>query len=268
MERVVTCMARISVSGTHLKGPQCKVNLRTLYSGRQISFIIDSGSTHDICHVKEAFLNMRPDRTAVEIADGKIVYTEGIGTVGTIDNVYYLCRHNLMSVVQLNKRGFIVQFDFPTCTLINKATKEEQEIGQFINGLYQSTQGTTTKHAYASIKRIAAHDIWHARCGHLCDNIITTAIRNGMVVGINLPLTSNKLQRGFCEGCVLAKQTRTSAKSTPGSHHNIRNRFTDKSNDAIKPIKQDQDSITDGSVSITPSQLNPPLTALLPLMKM
>jgi glutathione peroxidase-family protein len=104
---------------------------------------------------------MKHDRTAVEVANGDIVYTEGIGTVGMIDNVYYIpgFGHNLISVVQLNKRGFIVQFDFPTCTLINKAMKEEQEIGQFINGLYQSTHTVTTKQAHASIKRIAAHDI-------------------------------------------------------------------------------------------------------------
>ncbi len=200
MARAVSCMARISVKGTHLSGPQCKVNLRALYSGQNISFIIDSGSTHGIFHVREAFVNMKPDKTAVEVANGEIVYTEGIGTVGSIDNVYFIpgFGHNLLSVVQMNKRGYIVQFDWPLCTLINKRTREEQEIGQFVYGLYQSTHNIETCRANASVRKVASHDLWHARCGHLCDKIITTAVRKGMVTGINIPLTSNQLQRGFC----------------------------------------------------------------------
>ena len=269
MKRAISCMARISVKGTHLSGPQCKVNLRALYSGQNISFIIDSGSTHDICHVKEAFINMKPDKTAVEVANGEIVYNEGIGTVGSIDNVYFIpgFGHNLLSVVQMNKRGYIVQFDWPLCTLINKKTREEQEIGQFVNGLYQSTHNMETCQANTSIRKIARHDLWHARCGHLCDKIITTAVRRGLVTGINIPLTSNKLQRGFCEGCVLAKQTRTSAASTPGSRHNVKHHHTKSSNE-VKPIKQEIASMQEWSSPMRPAFSNPALTFLLPLTKM
>jgi len=138
MARAVSCMARISVRGTHLIGPQCKVTLRTLYSERGFHFIINSGSTHDICHVREAFVNLKPDRTPVEVTNGTIVYTEGIGTVGSIHGVYYIpdFGHNLLSVTKLNERGYIVQFDWPKCVLIDRITREEIEIGQHLNGLY------------------------------------------------------------------------------------------------------------------------------------
>ncbi len=54
---------------------------------------------------------MKPDKAAFEVANGEIVHTEGIGTVGSINNVYFIpgFGHNLLSVVQMNKRGYIVQ---------------------------------------------------------------------------------------------------------------------------------------------------------------
>jgi hypothetical protein len=112
--------------------------MRTLYSERGFHFIIDSGSTHDICHVREAFVNLKPDRTPVEVANGAKVYTEGIGTVGSIHGVYYIpdFGHNILSVTELNERGYIVQFDWPKCVLIDRITREEIEIGQHLNGLY------------------------------------------------------------------------------------------------------------------------------------
>jgi hypothetical protein len=77
-----------------------------------------------------------------------------------------------------------VQFDWPKCVLIDRITREEIEIGQHLNGLYW-TENTylskSTQSAQSFTLHIPAHDILHARCGHLCDSIIATAIRKEMV---------------------------------------------------------------------------------------
>jgi hypothetical protein len=80
-------------------------------------FIVDSGATASCCKVREAFSSLLPDRSPITVANGSISYTEGVGVVGSLDNIYYTpgIGYNLLSVSHLNDTGYTVSMDGTHC---------------------------------------------------------------------------------------------------------------------------------------------------------
>ncbi len=73
-------------------------------------FIIDSGCSRPMCREQAAFTNLQPDRTPVTLADGKVIYTRGIGSIGNFNRIYYVpdLQFNLLSVSYLSELGLDV----------------------------------------------------------------------------------------------------------------------------------------------------------------
>jgi len=263
MKRAIMNMARITIGHSYATGPQCNVNIKSSYLSQAVNFIIDSGSTHDVCHIREAFTNLKSDHTPVQVADGSVIYTDGIGRIGPFNDVYFIpdFKHNLLSVVKMNERGYMVLFDHPTCILIDKKTREELEIGKFVEGLYQSyllCKQQTKTNALTNRAISYDHRLLHARCAHISDRIITTAVRSKMVSGVKASIKSESLHRGACEPCIYAKHTRTSSTRTPGSSHNTSHKSQSSSPESMEDL--DTEALSSSLMPLAPT--------LRPLQKM
>ena len=81
-------------------------------------------------------------------------------------------------------------------------------MGIQISVLSTATQARATVLAFAthSLRKPANAEIWHQRLGHASYNIVEQMVRKGIVVGLDI--TTLVHQPGFCEDCVMGKQTR------------------------------------------------------------
>ena len=195
-------------------------------------FIIDSGCTRPMCKDKHAFTSLVPDKTPVRIADGSIIFTEGIGTIGNFHNIYYVpaLEFNLMSVSYLNELKFDVTFKTDSTVIVQDLNGNQQILGTQKQGLFHTTPSffqTSNQFSLPSPTGSFAlysrnhsqnflNNLWHQRFNHINDAYINTAIQKHLICGVDIKNISN---RAFCDSCAISKSHRVSSKNTPGSRH-------------------------------------------------
>jgi hypothetical protein len=188
-------------------------------------WIADTGASSSMTFHREWIHGMKPDRRAIKLADGNIIYSAGIGfallvscskmssIVFIIKNVLFVpnLRSNLLSVFTLTKKqGF-------TSTIDHEAIKFFKEGKLAFTGTLNDNQTATlnviTKEipmpiiAYQVISEEAATiDRWHGRFCHRASDTIARAGRSNSVLGLKIsPVTSGGRK---CVPCVAGKLTR------------------------------------------------------------
>ncbi|KAG7302564.1 hypothetical protein JYU34_012495 [Plutella xylostella] len=107
---------------------------------------IDSGATHHMCNNKQIMQELQcSKKLEVNVANGEKLLTEGIGKVKvllktglkTVSEVHYIPKlsANLLSVSELNRKGFSVVFDKNLCKIIDEG--EVIATGTGVNGVYE-----------------------------------------------------------------------------------------------------------------------------------
>lgn len=190
----------------------------------EITFVMDSGATDDMCNDKKYFNNLVDiDGINISVAkkNEKITATEqgdilvktffdGDSETKKMQNVLYVrdLNCNLLSIRKLAKRGYKIVFE-GDCATASKNGKT-QFVAHAKGNLYEVTFHVDHD-AFAGIAgednlMKFSQDLWHFRLGHLNVFDMKKLIDHGMVDGIGRidVNTDNK----FCEPCVLGKQTR------------------------------------------------------------
>lgn len=74
--------------------------------------VIDSGASKTLVNDINSFNILNPDHTPINVADGNVIYTEGIGRIGCLDDIYFVpeLKFNLISVSHLTSLGIVVTF--------------------------------------------------------------------------------------------------------------------------------------------------------------
>ncbi len=200
---------------------------------QHFQMVIDSGATRPMCKQKSAFHNLRPDRTPVRLADGTLLYTAGIGSIGKFDNIYYVpkLKFNLLSVGYLNDQGYGVLFDSDRIVKLIDKNRLTTTLGHRENGLFYTTAdffGLNNQNDMYSLSAknslLDSNTIVHRRIMHINHDYLIHAIQNNLVKGLEINLSRSSFQ--FCEACAIAKTTRTPSTITPGSSHNIQRNYS------------------------------------------
>lgn len=168
------------------------------------------------------FDNLEPDHTPIRLANGMVIWTEGIGSIGNLNDVYYVpaLSHNLLSVSYLNTLGFSVAFNADSSVTVTDHTGYSQVIGARSNGLYKSSPSIfninadhTTGH-YSFSSTVQSQNLLHRRLCHINDLYVNAAFTNNLVCGMTL---SSPYHSCLCESCILAKMTKHPSTKTIGS---------------------------------------------------
>jgi hypothetical protein len=188
---------------------------------------VDTGASQHICVRRDWFLKYVDLTTSVEVSlgDGRVHYAKGIGSVEVLadvlgqqlkiyfDDVLYVptMTLNLLSTSAIDyeysftiKKGVMSLYD-ATDKLVGIAPKGSAKLYEL--------QGTTVVQPCANASTVQACaaaesqqlDMWHQRLGHLGLNNLQLLKSKNMAEGLTFSPTDSL---GFCEGCVLGKQTR------------------------------------------------------------
>ena len=187
-------------------------------------FIVDSGASRIMINQKAAFCSLRPDKTPISLANGSVIYSAGIGSVGPFNNVYYVPKltKNLLSVSYLNEMNFSVTFHPNKSISLIDSTGNSIIIGRQSGNLYQTNSSLMniskqTDHTYCLTATHSSYsDIIHKRTCHINDHYIHSALVNKLVTGINC---IRYQPTSVCDACRLAKATKHATTKTPGSAH-------------------------------------------------
>lgn len=186
-------------------------------------FIIDSGASRIMVNQKAAFCSLRPDKTPISLANGSVIYSAGIGSIGPFNNVYYVPQltKNLLSVSYLNEMNFAVTFHPNKSISMTDSTGNSIIIGQQSGNLYQTNSSLmniskSTDNTYClTAMHVSYSDLIHKRTCHINDQYIHAAINKNLITGI----TCTRYKPDTCDACRLAKATRQATSHTPGSAH-------------------------------------------------
>jgi hypothetical protein len=178
---------------------------------------MDSGASAHFCPDRGMFRSFREiESSPVTAADGHTFEAHSQGDIilrvlngSTVtdlvlqDAVYALSMvFTLISVGQLDKRGYELIFGNLQCTLRDPETREVVAQLLWVNGLYR-TQCRHPETLYASIavRKLTLAEA-HRVLGHINYGLVKHAIRTGLVNGLQLDENSGK---EFCDACAMAK---------------------------------------------------------------
>jgi len=94
-----------------------------------------------MCNDPHYFNNLVPDFTSIQLGDGKLIYSRGRGTIGNLQNIYFVpeLRYNLLSISYLRDLGFTVSFDTEGNVILTDSAGKNQLLGTYCDGLYRTT---------------------------------------------------------------------------------------------------------------------------------
>src|ERR1700712_389114 len=189
----------------------------------------DTGATAHMTPHRTWLHTYQPTRIPVRLADGKLIYSAGVGTVlfqsvirgepgiqVEFSRVLHMpdLRNNLVAVLQLSRVGIIdvsitgshMRF-LRSGELLFTGTINERNVG-YLDG-YTVQQATIPASAMlASPVSILARDttLWHRRYGHLHIDAIRTLHKHGLVTGMQID--SSTAPDPICEPCIMGKMHR------------------------------------------------------------
>ncbi|KMT07734.1 hypothetical protein BVRB_6g146570 [Beta vulgaris subsp. vulgaris] len=148
-------------------------------------------------------------KSEVRLGDDKKVQVEGKGTIAIstsngkkklLQDVFFVpnLAHNLLSVGQLVKNGYVVVFDDGHCVIKDKKSGQNiASVSMTRNKMFPLDMSSVDNRALVC-KGCTESDLWHLRYGHLHLNGLKLLHKKDMVLG--LP-TIESIE--FCEGCVM-----------------------------------------------------------------
>ncbi|KAH9699247.1 hypothetical protein KPL71_024272 [Citrus sinensis] len=140
------------------------------YVASSSEWILDTGATYHLCHIKKWFTNFR--------------------------NLESALKKNLISMGALEAKGYKVTIEYGTM----KFTHGAMVILQGVHNLYYLKGGTTDE---ANV--VEAHSdttkLWHVQLGHAGEKSLQTLMRHGLLKG------TKTCKLNFCEHCVVGKKT-------------------------------------------------------------
>ena len=199
-------------------------------------WIVDSGSTKDMCNDKESFSEMtdlsEDESHQVKVGNGQTIPTNKKGTVimkvttedgreeeHKLSNVLYVpdLTYNLYSVSQAvsPKRNQTVEFSGTGCTVRNK----ENEVilaGKKVGNLFYLNSTIVKNYdntVHIADQKKSKEALWHSRYGHLGTENMKTLVKSQMVRGLDYNKSSEK---EFCKPCVQGKIHRKKFPKTGG----------------------------------------------------
>ena len=197
-------------------------------------WIVDSGSTKDMCNDKESFSEMtdlsEDESHQVKVGNGQTIPTNKKGTVimkvttedgreeeHKLSNVLYVpdLTYNLYSVSQAVSSKQTVEFSQTGC----KVRNEENEVilaGKKVGNLFY-LNSTIVKNCDNAVhiadQKKSKEALWHSRYGHLGTENMKTLVKSQMVRGLDYNKSSEK---EFCKPCVQGKIHRKKFPKTGG----------------------------------------------------
>ena len=214
-------------------------------SSTGLQFIIDSGCSHPLCNVKSAFQDLKPSKLPINVANGSVMFTAGIGSIGKFKDIFYVpdLTHNLLSVSYLNKLQYDVSFmSNGEVLLFHQSFRKPMIFGHLIqNDLFVTVpnalqlissnqlESSNLSHQLSAnlapitslLTKRSRHyfcNIWHQRLVHINDAYVDAMNRHKLYSGCEIPPTHEK---DFCESCAMAKSTYVPFHRTLNSrHHN------------------------------------------------
>lgn len=186
-------------------------------SSSKTTWLIDSGATHHICTMRNAFATFEDisDKShAVRFGDDSEVYAKGIGNVRikpsassdilTLKSVLFVpdMNINLFSVPAADENG--ANCSFSNGKVWIKRNKKTLITGEQKDGRLYELDLQIVQHDSA---HVASMDTWHKRLGHLSTSSI---IKSGLDKQLKMTPDNDK----FCNGCALGKQHKSSFASS------------------------------------------------------
>ncbi|KAH9668753.1 retrovirus-related pol polyprotein from transposon TNT 1-94-like protein [Citrus sinensis] len=183
----------------------------TAYVASSSEWIVDTGATYHLCHIKEWFTNFRNlESGAVMMGNNQPCRTMRIGTiqlkmfdgmVRELKEVRFVpeIKKNLISVGALEAKGYKVTIEDGTMKFTHGAMVILQGVQR--HNLYYLKGGTTDE---ANI--VEAHSdttkLWHVRLGHAGEKSLQTLMRHGLLK------CTKTCKLNFCKHCVVGKKTK------------------------------------------------------------
>ena len=181
--------------------------------------IIDSGATSHFCPDRSKFITFSDIPVQdVRTANGTTISAVGQGDIKidlplgdkttrvTLKNVLYTPKMSLtlISANRITAAGFTVQLEENLCRIISPAPHKKTiaEIPH-TNGLYVIPTPITHQ-AHTAHERLSLHAL-HRILGHIAQPAVSHAVKNGLIEGVTLDLTSTP---EFCDACTKAKAAR------------------------------------------------------------
>ncbi|PKU75264.1 Retrovirus-related Pol polyprotein from transposon TNT 1-94 [Dendrobium catenatum] len=120
-----------------------------------------------------------------------------------ISDVFYVpnLKHNLLSVGQLNQKGYVLIFCFDTCTIKDKHEFLISKVKVTPNKMYPMKMICSLNDFLKT--SIENHlRLWHCRFGHLSSKTLSYMSQKNIVDGLPHIAVQDKI----CEACVAGKQ--------------------------------------------------------------
>jgi Reverse transcriptase (RNA-dependent DNA polymerase)/gag-polypeptide of LTR copia-type/GAG-pre-integrase domain len=200
------------------------------------TWLVDSGATKHFCRHKNAFKDLSPYVTTIEVANGDLLESEGIGTVDLpvvqsngkvtllrLKEVIYAPKlnANLLSADQLNKDNIGLTLLPHGSEIVDGTTRKHLGAICRLNNLYivntRLEGGTEHTHLVTDMKPKSIR-LWHRRLGHL--GLQNIKRLQSLVKGLKISEDkTDKDQEFVCDHCQKARHARH-----PFASHGIRTR--------------------------------------------
>jgi hypothetical protein len=203
-------------------------------------FILDSGCSKHMCASLTKFdeVNYLKTPIAVEVADGKHINALAVGSIGILEDVYYVpqLKRNLISISAFEKKGHSVLFEGGEVYMRKTKECEFELVGVRDGSLYETVPDfevvydqpsggsdssmeveASDEFAGSVVEHTSDLDLWHERLAHLGYDNVRHMHRKDTVTGMNVHDGSFRKEH-FCDSCASAKATLRSPKAEFSSY--------------------------------------------------
>jgi transposase InsO family protein len=187
-------------------------------SGASNDWLCDTGASCSMSRDCSAFFDLRPDRRPIRLADRKVIYSQGVGSIRFLSECGFLVTINNVLLVPLLASDLFSPNRFARDHRATYSEVTEYPKRKWINLRTGAVEFTATIRsddlAYLDWKPV--HTIesasvsianLHACFNHMPYPVIRRLIRSESVTGI-LDLVADAVAEDFCEDCVNGKLTR------------------------------------------------------------
>ena len=180
--------------------------------------LIDSGASSSMTGDRSAFLSLQPDRHAIRLADGRIIYSKGVGSICFLSDCGYLITINDALYVPSLAASLFVSNRFAQEHRETYSESMEFPLRRWVNRQSGATEFSATIRAgdlaYLNWKPSPSIELanvsiaeLHSCLNHMPRSAIQRLARTGSLAGLpdNIP---DDPDGDFCENCVNGKLTR------------------------------------------------------------
>ena len=197
-------------------------------------FVLDSGCSSHMCASKTKFDFLKDLSTPVriELADGKFIHATASGSIGILDDVYYVPQlmRNLISISAFDRQGCGILFEDGQVMMRRDKTAEFELVGLLDGALYESVPdfevvydahkdelNVKSEFAGMVVQHSSDLDLWHQRLAHLSYDNVRHMYKKEAVSGMTVRDGSFSKEH-VCDACATAKATRHVPKTHLSSH--------------------------------------------------